>query len=72
MFTNDGLTRAATKISRGGEVVNLKSNGVHTSTELRSGHFSSEVWTKVAFIMDLGYFDENGIILRSPDLIFFN
>ncbi|CAN1245726.1 hypothetical protein LINGRAPRIM_LOCUS3022 [Linum grandiflorum] len=62
IFTNDGLTRAATRISWGGEVLGLKSNGVHTRTEMGSGHFANELWTKAAFIKELGYFDQNGII----------
>ncbi|CAN1245735.1 hypothetical protein LINGRAPRIM_LOCUS3022 [Linum grandiflorum] len=27
-----------------------------------SGHFANELWTKAAFIKELGYFDQNGII----------
>ncbi|CAN0903175.1 hypothetical protein LINGRAHAP2_LOCUS22409 [Linum grandiflorum] len=68
IFKNGGLARGiATHISWGGETAGVRP-GFHTSTEMGSGHFASEGWKKAAFIRNLGYFDDAGIIQDANDI----
>ncbi|WP_411024291.1 neprosin family prolyl endopeptidase, partial [Salmonella sp. s58953] len=43
------LNTSSNLLTWGGEVVNLKTNGQHTTTEMGSGHFPSEGFGKASF-----------------------
>ncbi|KAF8031564.1 hypothetical protein BT93_D0703 [Corymbia citriodora subsp. variegata] len=56
IFTS--LKGPANQISWGGEILNLKRNGIHTSTQMGSGHFPSEDFRKAAFFCNLKFVDD--------------
>ncbi|XP_022715079.1 uncharacterized protein LOC111274590 [Durio zibethinus] len=56
------LSDRADTLSWGGEIVNLQSQGHHTSTQMGSGHFPSEGFNKASYIRNLRYMDESGSI----------
>ncbi|WCJ39641.1 hypothetical protein M5689_020614 [Euphorbia peplus] len=64
IFTS--LTKSSSQIHWGGEIVNTRPNGKHTSTQMGSGHFSTEGFGKAAYVANLGYFDNSGAII-TPD-----
>ncbi|XVF25079.1 hypothetical protein REPUB_Repub13aG0182900 [Reevesia pubescens] len=56
------LADRADTLTWGGEIVNSESQGRHTSTQMGSGHFPSEGFSKASFIRNLRYMDESGAI----------
>ncbi|KAK8581181.1 hypothetical protein V6N12_071416 [Hibiscus sabdariffa] len=56
------LSDRANTIGWGGEIINLGSQGRHTSTEMGSGHFPSEGYRKASYVRNLMYVDESGAI----------
>ncbi|XP_031490716.1 uncharacterized protein LOC116257855 [Nymphaea colorata] len=59
----------ANKISWGGEVVNKRTRGRHTSTEMGNGHFSSEPIGSVAYISNMGIYDLDMDRYHAPEAI---
>ncbi|XP_062178268.1 protein neprosin [Alnus glutinosa] len=55
IFTH--LTDHATMVEWGGEVVNTRANGEHTSTQMGSGHFSDEGFGKASYFRNLEIVD---------------
>ena len=55
-------------ISWGGEIVNSQVHGHHTSTQMGSGHFSVEGFSKAGMIFDLGYVDDSSV-LKDPEYL---
>uniref|UniRef100_A0A7N0V541 Neprosin PEP catalytic domain-containing protein n=1 Tax=Kalanchoe fedtschenkoi TaxID=63787 RepID=A0A7N0V541_KALFE len=51
IFTH--LSTSANKVVWGGEIVNSRNNGNHTSTQMGSGHFASEMYSKAAMFYNL-------------------
>uniref|UniRef100_A0A7N0V5D8 Neprosin PEP catalytic domain-containing protein n=1 Tax=Kalanchoe fedtschenkoi TaxID=63787 RepID=A0A7N0V5D8_KALFE len=51
IFTH--LSRSATRVQWGGEIVNTRTNGHHTTTQMGSGHFASERYSKAALFYNL-------------------
>ncbi|KAF3786533.1 hypothetical protein EJ110_NYTH20764 [Nymphaea thermarum] len=49
--------RYANKISWGGEIVNKRTRGRHTSTHMGNGHFSNEPIGKVAYIRNMAIYN---------------
>ncbi|KAF3783476.1 hypothetical protein EJ110_NYTH32404 [Nymphaea thermarum] len=49
--------RRANKVIWGGEVVNRRTRGRHTSTQMGNGHFSSEPIGRVAYISNMALYD---------------
>ncbi|XP_054779666.1 uncharacterized protein LOC129287502 [Prosopis cineraria] len=47
------LSYNASAVEWGGEVINSKPNGLHTSTQMGSGHFSTEGFTKASFFANI-------------------
>lgn len=43
----------ATRMGWGGEIVNSRNNGHHTTTQMGSGHFANEKYSKAASIFNL-------------------
>ncbi|KAF3783478.1 hypothetical protein EJ110_NYTH32406 [Nymphaea thermarum] len=49
--------RNANKVTWGGEIVNRRTQGRHTSTQMGNGHFPSEPIGKVAYISNMALYD---------------
>ncbi|CAN0864658.1 hypothetical protein LINGRAHAP2_LOCUS9009 [Linum grandiflorum] len=60
IFKNGGLSRSSTKINYGGEITNTKQQGLHTKTNMGSGHFAEEGWSKAALVRNIEYIDDAG------------
>ncbi|XP_003602581.3 uncharacterized protein [Medicago truncatula] len=69
LFTH--LKDNADKIQFGGEIINTKSSGSHTSTQMGSGHYAEEGNGKAAYINDIQVLDSNNKVIVSPDLKYF-
>ncbi|OMO66438.1 hypothetical protein COLO4_30567 [Corchorus olitorius] len=63
-----GLSDRAELINWGGEILNSKSGGRHTSTQMGSGHFPSEGFGKAAFFRKLASFDESGAEINAENV----
>ncbi|XP_060213987.1 protein neprosin-like isoform X2 [Lycium barbarum] len=61
LFTH--LRSSASMIQFGGEIVNSRSNGFHTSTQMGSGHFAGEGFGKASYFRNLQVVDwDNSLI----------
>ncbi|XP_022714531.1 uncharacterized protein LOC111274160 [Durio zibethinus] len=56
------LSDRADRLSWGGEILNFQSQGHHTPTQMGSGHFPSEGFTKDSLIRNLRYMNESGFM----------
>ena len=56
----------ATHINFGGKIYNTEPGGIHTSTQLGSGHFPSEGFGRACFIRNIRYHNNNRTFV-SPD-----
>lgn len=63
LFTS--LGDGATTVEWGGEIVNKKTDGKHTTTEMGSGHFAGEGFKKASYFRNIMIFDEANT-LREP------
>ncbi|XP_021762877.1 uncharacterized protein LOC110727604 [Chenopodium quinoa] len=62
-FLFSHLRMHANMIQFGGEIVNSRSSGFHTSTQMGSGHFADEGFTKAAYFRNLQLVDwDNNLI----------
>eukprot|EP00249_Psilotum_nudum_P004177 c17720_g2_i4 orf=360-713(+) len=52
------LGREATIMEWGGEVVNSQPGGLHTSTQMGSGHFAEEGFGRASYFRNLEFVDE--------------
>ncbi|KAI3945132.1 hypothetical protein MKW92_039539 [Papaver armeniacum] len=67
LFTK--LSKIATSVKWGGEIINGKTNGRHTSTQMGSGHFPSEGGLKTSSYFNwVKVFDENNMIKDSENV----
>lgn len=66
LFTS--LSKAASMVEWGGEVVNSQPGGVHTSTQMGSGHFPSEAFGKSSYFSHLLIVDANNNLVSSGDV----
>ncbi|KAF3796645.1 hypothetical protein EJ110_NYTH01803 [Nymphaea thermarum] len=57
----------ATMVRWGGEIINHEKSGRHTSTQMGSGHFSSEGIGKAAYVIDMILFDPQGRLYNAPN-----
>lgn len=55
------LANSATELTWGGEIYNSKIGGVHTKTQMGSGHFPGEGYGKASYFRNIQYVDSNGI-----------
>ncbi|CAN1162427.1 hypothetical protein LINPERHAP2_LOCUS24502, partial [Linum perenne] len=69
LFHGSGLSTYSTAINWGGEITNTNPQGLHTQTDMGSGHFASEGINKSAYIMNMGYVDQVGNVKDAHDLI---
>lgn len=54
-FDSRGIADAATRVAYGGEVMDYRSSGRHTKTQIGSGRFPSAGWTKAAYQRNMTY-----------------
>ncbi|CAN1217936.1 hypothetical protein LINPERPRIM_LOCUS1182 [Linum perenne] len=65
---NGGFSESSTVINWGGEITNTNPQGFHTQTDMGSGHFASEGFGKAAFMRNMEYVDQDGIVKDAHDL----
>ncbi|CAN6994854.1 unnamed protein product [Brassica rapa subsp. trilocularis] len=62
------LGKGATDIDWGGEIVNDKTGGKHTSTEMGSGHFAKEGFKKASYFKNLMIVDKSNTLIEPQGL----
>ncbi|XP_054813496.1 uncharacterized protein LOC129314152 [Prosopis cineraria] len=71
----DRMSESASNVKWGGEIINLRSDGQHTTTGMGSGYFPEEGYGKASFFKELSIVDANnnlvspknfGIIVTNP------
>ena len=71
LYNSQGLASFASQnggSTYGGEIVNSGTGGLHTTTQMGSGHFPSEGWQHAAYIRKLQYVDLNNNLHDSVGL----
>ncbi|GAA0175119.1 hypothetical protein LIER_28361 [Lithospermum erythrorhizon] len=66
LFTH--LADRATMVEWGGEVVNSRANGEHTSTQMGSGHFADEGFRKASYFRNLEIVDSDNSLSSVQDI----
>lgn len=66
LFTH--LREHASMVQYGGEVVNSSPFGAHTSTQMGSGHFAEEGFTKSSYFRNIQVVDWDNNLVPSPNL----
>lgn len=66
LFTH--LADHATMVEWGGEVVNSRANGEHTSTQMGSGHFADEGFGKASYFRNLEVVDADNSLSSVQDI----
>ncbi|CAG7873917.1 unnamed protein product [Brassica rapa] len=69
LFTS--LGNGATRVEWGGEIVNLKTGGKHTSTDMGSGHFAYEGYKKASYVRNLKIVDGTNTLREPKSLYYF-
>ncbi|KAM3699568.1 hypothetical protein ACJW31_05G034900 [Castanea mollissima] len=54
------LASSATELDWGGEIYNSKPGGLHTKTQMGSGHFPNEGYGKASYFQNIQYVDSKG------------
>ncbi|KAL2227828.1 uncharacterized protein LOC105161161 [Sesamum indicum] len=62
------LADRATMVEWGGEVVNSRANGHHTSTQMGSGHFPEEGFAKASYFRNLEIVDSDNSLSSAHDI----
>ena len=68
LFTT--LKDNATNVQFGGEIVNTMSTGVHTSTQMGSGHFAEEGYGKASYFRNMQVVGSDDILMPLSNLQF--
>ncbi|GAA0152180.1 hypothetical protein LIER_10723 [Lithospermum erythrorhizon] len=66
LFTH--LADRATMVEWGGEVVNSRANGEHTTTQMGSGHFADEGFRKASYFRNLEIVDSDNSLSSVQDI----
>ncbi|XP_009631031.1 protein neprosin [Nicotiana tomentosiformis] len=66
LFTH--LADRATMVEWGGEVVNSRANGEHTSTQMGSGHFAEDGFRKASYFRNLEIVDSDNSLSSAQDI----
>ncbi|KAF3452382.1 hypothetical protein FNV43_RR02815 [Rhamnella rubrinervis] len=66
LFTH--LADRATMVEWGGEVVNTRANGQHTSTQMGSGHFAEDGFGKASYFRNLEVVDSDNSLTSVHDI----
>jgi hypothetical protein len=67
-FDSAGLADKSGGIEYGGEIVNDNLNGVHTTTQMGSGHFPSEGFQHSAYTRRIKYYDTSYVLQDANNL----
>ncbi|XP_027352102.1 uncharacterized protein LOC113862967 [Abrus precatorius] len=67
LFTH--LANHATMVEWGGEVVNTRANGEHTSTQMGSGHFSEDGFGKASYFRNIEIVDTDNSLTSVHDIL---
>jgi hypothetical protein len=67
-YNSAGIADKSSEIDFGGEIINLNTGGVHTTTDMGSGHFASEGWQHSAFTKHITYVDMTSTIRNASNL----
>ncbi|MGH7489655.1 MAG: neprosin family prolyl endopeptidase, partial [bacterium] len=68
LFNASGISNFASSIDFGGEIINDAVGGVHTATQMGSGHFASGGYGTAAYIKTIQYWDTNGNLYNAGGL----
>ncbi|KAI5070368.1 hypothetical protein GOP47_0014711 [Adiantum capillus-veneris] len=68
LFKN-GLQEKATRVQWGGEITNYFSGGLHTTTQMGSGHFANEGFGKACYARSLHIVDSSNTLYPVPSSI---
>jgi hypothetical protein len=60
----------ATNVQFGGEIVNKKSTGAHTTTQMGSGHFAEEGYGKASYFRNMQVVGSNNNLIPLTNLHF--
>lgn len=60
LFDSQGIASYSDRIDFGGEIVDNQIGGLHTTTQMGSGHFPSEGFGHAAYIKKIQYWDTSG------------
>ncbi|KAL8262495.1 hypothetical protein R6Q59_023844 [Mikania micrantha] len=66
------LRENASEVEFGGEVINLKLNGLHTTTEMGSGYFPQEGAGKACYIKNIQTVDESNTLMTPEDMYIYH
>ncbi|XP_021734754.1 uncharacterized protein LOC110701407 [Chenopodium quinoa] len=66
LFTH--LTDHATMVEWGGEVVNTQANGLHTATQMGSGHFAEDGFGQASYFRNLEVVDSDNSLSAPQDI----
>ncbi|CAN1233897.1 hypothetical protein LINPERPRIM_LOCUS4037 [Linum perenne] len=66
LFTH--LANRATMVEWGGEVVNSRANGQHTSTQMGSGHFAKDGFGKASYFRNLEVVDSDNSLTSAHEI----
>lgn len=66
LFTH--LAERATMVEWGGEIVNSRANGEHTSTQMGSGHFGDDGFRKASYFRNLEIVDSDNSLSSAQDI----
>ncbi|KAL7148713.1 hypothetical protein ABFS83_06G197400 [Erythranthe nasuta] len=66
LFTH--LADRATMVEWGGEIVNSRANGEHTSTQMGSGHFAEDGFSKASYFRNLEIVDSDNSLSSARDI----
>lgn len=69
MFSS--LGREATRVEWGGEIINSKTGGRHTTTDMGSGHFADEGFKKASYFRNLKIVDGTNTLRELQGLYLF-
>ncbi|WJX85638.1 hypothetical protein P8452_68058 [Trifolium repens] len=67
LFTH--LADRATMVQWGGEVVNSRANGQHTSTQMGSGHFAEDGFGKASYFRNLEIVDTDNSLTSATNIV---
>ncbi|XP_008784992.1 uncharacterized protein LOC103703788 [Phoenix dactylifera] len=67
-FLFSHLAGHASMVQFGGEIVNTRPSGIHTSTQMGSGHFAGEGFRRAAYFRNLQVVDWDNSLIPVPNL----
>jgi hypothetical protein len=68
-YNSSGIADKNAMIDYGGEIINDNIGGIHTTTDMGSGHFSNEGWQHSAYTRHITYVDMTNVTRNASNLI---